>query len=215
MDLSKKFESLLKSRYIFHLHTNYTDGLNSVEEYCLWASRNGYSTIVFTEHVRKNLSYDFNCFLKDIQAAKGKFSNLDIWVGAEAKMLPGGRLDIPDEILPKIEIICFACHSFPKDVDLYKDSFKRLFLDTLWKNHIRVWVHPGYFLKRLGLIDDYLYLLDRLISSAIKEGVFIEYNLKYELPPMRIIKNIPQSTLLRGLDAHSVESIVELERESK
>lgn len=215
MDLSEKFENLLKGRYIFHLHTNYTDGLNFVEEYCLWTSRNGYDAIVFTEHVRKKLSYDFNCFLKDIETAREKFSNLDIWVGVEAKMLPGGGLDVSDKILSKIQIICFACHFFPKDVNLYEKSFKRLFSDARWKNHIRVWVHPGYFLKHLGLIDNYLYLLDRLTSFAIREGVFIERNLKYELPPRVIIKNIPQSNLLRGLDAHSVKSIVELERESK
>jgi len=212
MNLSEKFENLLKSRYIFHLHTNYTDGLSSVEEYCLWASRNGYDAIVFTEHVRKKMSYDFYNFLLDIENARRKFPDMCVWVGAEAKILPCGELDIPDEILPKIEIICFACHSFPKDIDLYEKSFKRVFSDARWENHIRVWVHPGLFLKRLGVMNDYLHLLNGLISRAIREDIIIEHNLKYELPPMLVIKNIPQSRLARGLDAHSVKSVVELVR---
>lgn len=207
MNLLEKFENLLKDKYIFHLHTNYTDGLSSVEDYCIWASKNGYDSVVFTEHVRKKLSYDFHSFLSDIENARHKFPDLDIWVGVEAKVLPGGALDIPNEILPNVQIICFACHSFPKDVCLYERAFEKLFSDSRWKEHIRVWVHPGSFLKCLGLIDDYLYLLDRLISFARREGVFIEQNLKYELPPRPIIKNIPRSNLVKGLDAHSVECV--------
>ena len=210
MNLLEKFENLLKSKYIFHLHTNYTDGLNSVEEYCSWASENGYNAIVFTEHVRKNLSYDFYSFLSDMENARQKFANMDIWIGVEAKILPNGDLDIPDKILPEIQVICFACHSFPKDIDLYEKSFKTVFSDNRWKSHIRVWVHPGHFLKRLGVMDDYLHLLSRLVSCAVREDVFIEHNLKYELPPMSIMKNIPGSKLVRGLDAHSVESMAKL-----
>lgn len=207
MDLLEKFENLLGCKYAFHLHTNYTDGISSVEDYCSWASKNGHNAIVFTEHVRKKISYRFCSFLYEIEEAKQKFPDIDIWVGAEAKILPYGKLDIPDEILHEIGIICFACHSFPKNVDLYEKSFKRLFSDSQWKDHIRVWVHPGNFLKRIGLIDDYLSLLKELISFAIKEGVFIEHSLKHKLPPAPIIKDISQSKLVRGLDAHSVESI--------
>lgn len=207
MNLLEKFENLLKDKYIFHLHTNYTDGLSSVEDYCIWASKNGYDSVVFTEHVRKKISYDFHSFLSDIENARHEFPDLDIWVGVEAKVLSPIGLDIPDEILSEIQIVCFACHSFPKDVGLYERAFEKLFSDSRWKEHIRVWVHPGSFLKCLGLIDDYLYLLDRLISFARREGVFIEQNLKYELPPRPIIKNIPRSNLVKGLDAHSVECV--------
>lgn len=210
MDLSEKFKSLLKGRYLFHLHTTHTDGSSSVEDYCLWASRNGYDAVIFTEHVKKKLSYDYYSLLSDIENAKRKFPNVDIWVGVEAKILLGGELDISEEILPEIEVICFACHSFSKDVDLYEKSFKKLFSDNRWKSRIRVWVHPGSFLKHLGLIDDYLHLLDGLTSLAIREGIFIEHNLRHELPPMSIIKNIPRANLIRGLDAHSVESVKSL-----
>jgi len=70
--------------------------------------------------------------------------------------------------------------------------------------------YPGLFLKKSGMIDDRLSLLDKLVSLALQEDVFIEHNLKYDLPPMSIIKNTPQSKLVKGLDAHSVKSIVEL-----
>lgn len=212
-NLLEKFERLLKSKYIFHLHTNYTDGQSSIEEYCTWAANNGWDTLVFTEHVRKRLAYDFCSFLSDIENARQEFPKLTIWVGAEAKILPGGGLDIPDEILPKIQLICFACHSFPEDINLYKISFERLFSEDRWKSHVRVWVHPGYFLDRLGAMDKYLHVLNGLASFAISEGVFIEHNLRYKLPPEMIIGNVPRSKLVVGLDAHSVESVAELLKE--
>jgi len=207
MSLSEKFEDLLKRKYIFHLHTNYTDGLGSVEDYCLWASKNEYDTVVFTEHVRKNLAYDFRSFLSDVEDARQRFPDLNIWVGVEAKILVDGELDIPDEILSKIQIICFACHSFPLDLDLYEKLSKNLFSDDRWRKHIRVWVHPGYFLKKSRMIDEHLVLLSSLISFALESGVFIENNLKHRLPPISIMKNIPQASLIRGLDAHSVKDV--------
>jgi len=145
MELLEKFKNLLKSKYIFHLHTKYTDGLSSVEEYCLWASKNGCDAVICTEHVRKELSYDFHGFLSEIEDAKRQFPGLDIWVGVEAKVLPGGELDVPEGILSGIDIVCFACQTFPVDVDLYGRSFERLFSDARWKNHIRVWVILDFF----------------------------------------------------------------------
>ena len=210
MDSLKKFKNLLKSKYLFHLHTNYTDGASTVEDYCLWASENGYSHLVFTEHVRKELSYDFEGFLSDIRDAGRRFVNLNIRAGVEAKLLPGGGLDIPQEILPDIEVICFACHSFPSDLDLYASSFRKLFSDTRWKNHVRIWVHPGYFFKRLGIMEAGLSLLNELADYAIKEGIFVEHNIRHKLPPESVLKNIPKHSIITGLDAHSVEDLGKL-----
>ncbi len=211
-ELLEKFKNMLKNRYIFHLHTIYTDGSSSVEDYCRWALNNKLDGVVFVEHTRRKLSYDFSSFLRDIEIAKRKFPRLDIWIGVEAKIIPGGKLDIPDEILSRIKLICFACHSFPDDIELYRTSFKRLFTDKRWKEYIRCWVHPGRFLKHRGFLDKYLNILEDLIEVAIDEEIFIENNLKDQLLPQRIIIKIPPSKLITGYDVHSVEEIVELEK---
>ena len=205
-----KFKDLLKRKYIFHLHTNYTDGTSSVEDYCLWASKNRYDAIVFTEHVRKKLSYNFEDFLSDIGAARLNFPELDVLVGVEAKVLPKGILDMPKAILSDTDVICFACHSFPNNISMYEKALKKVFSDARWKKYFRVWVHPGFFLKRLGLLDDHLHLLEDMISFAVEEGVFIENNIKYGLPPVQINKNKFSANLITGLDAHSVESMEKL-----
>ena len=212
VELLEKFKSMLKKRYIFHVHTTYTDGSSSVEDYCRWASNNKLDAIVFVEHTRRRLSYDFNSFLKDIEISKREFPHLDIWMGVEAKIIPGGQLDIPDDVLARIRLICFACHSFPDDIELYRTSFRTLFADKRWKEHIRCWAHPGRFLKRRGLLDKNWSILEELIEVAINEEIFIENNLKDQLLPHRIATKIPPSKLITGYDVHSVEEISELEK---
>jgi len=212
VELLEKFKSMMKNRYIFHLHTVYTDGSSSVEDYCRWASNNKLDGIVFVEHTSRKLSYDFSSFLRDIEIAKRKFPLIDIWIGVEAKIIPGGQLDIPDNILSRIKLICFACHSFPDDIELYHTSFKMLFTDKRWKEYIRCWVHPGRFLKHRGFLDKYLNILEDLIEVAINEEIFIENNLRDQLLPHRIVIKIPPSKLITGYDVHSVEAIGELEK---
>lgn len=58
-------EFLIKGEW--HVHTCYTDGQNTIDECCQKAVEIGIPLIAFTEHVRKNLNYDFHNFLNDIE----------------------------------------------------------------------------------------------------------------------------------------------------
>jgi len=206
MKFLEKFENLLQTEYIFHLHTNYTDGSSSIEEYCKWALENEFETIIFLEHVRRDLSYSFENFLNDIETAREKYP-INILIGVEAKILLEGELDIPKEILPYIQVIGIAEHFFPKDLDLYRSSCFKVFSDRQWGNYIRVWVHPGNFLKKYNINNTEI--LDELISYALSCGIFIESNLKHKLPPINVCKKIPLNKLVKGIDAHSVNDLIQ------
>ena len=67
--------------------------------------------LAFTEHVRKNLDYDFNDLLDDIEKAREEF-DLIILSGVEAKVLADGDLDVEDWILKEVDYSIFAFHSF-------------------------------------------------------------------------------------------------------
>ena len=204
----EEFKDLLSDNsYLFHLHTDYTDGLNNIEDYFCYASKNKFKTIVFTEHVRDKMTYNFDDFYNEIKKNEKNFETVTAVVGAESKILPNGSLDIPDNILPKIDILCLACHSFPDDINLYAEAFKKVFVDTKWKPFIRVWVHPGRFIQRIGLSRHNIDIFQSLINTAIDEGVFIEDNLKQKLLLGNIIDSTPSETLVVGHDAHSVSEL--------
>jgi len=215
MDISEQFKSTLSERSIAHIHTTFSDGLNSVEEFCRWACDHNIDTIVFTEHVRKELLYDFDDFLREIKHARLLFPALHIWTGVEAKLLPEGILDIPDEIVSVIQVLYFACHSFPRNIELYKKSFTKLFKDVRWKEHVRVWAHPGYFFKYSGFSRENSNILHELIEIALHENIVIENNLRYHLPPEHILAGLSPSDVIIGYDAHSIESILEIEKKQR
>lgn len=207
MDLLEKFRTILGKKYLSHVHTTYTDGINSVEDYCNWASDHNYDAVVFSEHVRKNLSYDFSRYIQDIDNVRQKFPSLEIWRGIEAKVLPDGLLDIPDDILHNIDVLFFACHAFSGDVEIYKKAFLKVFQDKKWKNHSRVWAHPGLYFKNRDTVRDSGTILAELIETATAEDVFIENNLRYNALPRHLLSACDQSMIITGYDAHSIESL--------
>ena len=211
----EEFNSLLKSNYLFHFHTTYTDGKSSVSEYFEFAFKHNIKTLIFTEHVRRKLSYSFDYFLEDIERERLLHPTLNVFVGVEAKILPGGEIDIPEEILGKIQLIGFACHSFPDNIQLYQESFETVFSKKTWKSYIRVWIHPGRFLANKDSLKANIEVLKRLVKIAEREGVFIENNLKEELPPFDIISACDKERIIVGFDAHHIDEIVQLEKYSK
>lgn len=210
---SEEFNNIiLKKDYLFHFHTVYTDGKSTVREYFDFAFRNNVHTLIFTEHVRKKTSYNFNELLEDINNAQRFYPNIKVIIGVEAKILPESALDIPEKILDEIQLICFACHSFSDNIVQYQKSFEKLFYEKKWENYIRVWVHPGRFLKRRNLLKTHITVLKNLLELAEKEGILIEYNLKEQLPPHKIISFYDRQKILVGCDAHSVKEIPELNK---
>lgn len=208
--LSEKFkEIILNKKYLFHLHTSYTDGKCTVDDYCKWAVDHDFEVLIFTEHIRKNPSYDFNMFLADIQQARSCYPGLAIWAGVEAKVLPGGELDLSPEVASLVPVICFACHSFPRDRRLYQKSLQNLFSSSDWRDKIRVWVHPGRFLKKGGFLSESLFLLHNLTAAAVRRGVLVEVNLRENLLSDALTASISAQLLINGYDAHSLKDLNE------
>ncbi len=158
---------------------------------------------MFTEHVRKELKYSFKDFAEEIKECGKKYPDVNYLIGAEAKVLTGGGLDIPEEILSDISLIAFACHGFPDDANLWFDSFSKLFEADRWKNKYRVYVHPGRFLQKRNWLEEHTSLLEKLIHKAIAEGVYVEQNKREMLPPSSIILPVDKSIV--GFDIHRKE----------
>jgi len=192
------FRTILKREYLFHLHTTFTDGTSTVAGYCAYAYVHGYRVLVFTEHVRKELAYDWLDYLEAIGRARMVWPGLEIWCGCEAKVLPGGGLDMPDN-LPGLEVLCIAVHSFDACLASYIYALTAVFAADEWRDCVRVWVHPGRWLKKQGYDDG---VLETLVSFATRHDVLIEYD-------KALVKMVPREFRVRGFDAHSVEDLLD------
>ena len=66
-----------------------------------------------------------------------------------------------------------------------------------------VWVHPGLKLLKQKANE----MFQEVMHYALNYGVYIEVNLRYNLPPESFLLQIPASKLVIGLDAHSVDDV--------
>ena len=198
-------ETIHSNSYIFHVHTDFTDGTSSVSEYARFAYDKGFRYLVFVEHVSRELSYDFAKLISAIEDARQAFAPLRIGLGIEAKILPGGTLDVSDDILSQIGLLGIACHSFPRDKALYIESMQSALEQYASPTRVSVWLHPGMFFMRRGISDDEALL--SLVTFAVYHGVYIEYNMKYRLPGEKIWKQVPIASQVIGTDAHSVTAL--------
>ncbi len=193
---------LLKGNW--HIHTSFTDGKNTVFEYCEEAIKKNIPLLAFTEHVRKELKYNFDEVLAQIKLARKKYPQLILLSGCEAKVLPNGGLDVSEEILEKVDYPIMAYHSFPKDKELYLKTLKKVLKNPF----VNAWAHPGVFLRKNNLTLKHEEINE--ILDIMKENkVLLEINGKYGLPEKEWIdlakeKGVP---VVRGNDTHSIERL--------
>jgi len=204
-------EALRRGHYLFHVHTNWTDAKSSLSDYCKAASSLGFQSIILTEHIRRKCTYDFQAFIKSVEE-KRPICGVEIILGAEAKVLPGGSVDIPDEVLPEIEVLGIAEHSFEGNAATLADSLIRTFKSLRDAEFPRVWVHPGLGLLRKKHAS--VSLFQEVLHAALEYKVHIEFNLRYRLPPESFLSLSPSPSVVVGLDAHSVMDVVELAEEA-
>lgn len=195
--------ALRRGSYLFHVHTDWTDGQSSLADYCLSAKRLGFKSVILTEHVRRKPTYDFRMFLGLAKEQQAVY-NIPIIVGVEAKVLPEGTVDIPETILSEIEVLGIAEHSFDGDSRALAKALKGAFDHFSNAPFAVVWVHPGLGLLRKSVPER---LLEELLQTALEKGVYIEINLRHRLPPESLLPLIPDSALVIGLDAHTVTDV--------
>ena len=198
------FEDVLKKGfYVFHVHSDFTDGESSIQEYCDIVEKLGFKSLIITEHVNKKLKYSFNKFMDVIEEQRLNH-DINILAGIETKVLADGSLDMPEWILSMIDVLAIAEHSFNGSAEDLKRALYRNFKKKDGNRIPTVWVHPG--LKLLNKFNSPKYFKE-LINFAIVNKIYIEKNLRYKLPPNWAENIIPKGLTVIGLDAHTVAEI--------
>jgi histidinol phosphatase-like PHP family hydrolase len=161
--------------------------------------------------VRRNLLYDYDKLINDINQSKSYFENLTLLAGCEAKVLNlNGDLDIPSHIVDSCDRITGVFHSFS-----YSDKRSYLYaLISMLKNPmVDIWGHPTLFAQKNNIdlnIDD----LNIILSTCADNNILIELNLKYRIPSYEFVKvalNYDVKFVI-GSDAHSIEDMLNIEK---
>ena len=213
--LPKKLLDIKDIKGDLHMHTDATDGNNSIEEMAAYAKKKGYEYIGITEHsklVRVANGLDEKKLLKQVEKIKRankKVKGIKILSGVEVDILPDGKLDIKDYVLKELDIVIAAIHtrfSMPR-----KDQTERI-LRAMDNKYVNALAHPSGRLitTRTPIQVDF----DKIFKKAAASNIYLEVNTHGERMDLNDVhckraKEIGAKFLISS-DAHSLEQLDKL-----
>ncbi|MCD6098086.1 DNA polymerase/3'-5' exonuclease PolX [bacterium] len=102
---------------LFHLHTNWSDGVDSIEEYVRVAIELGYQYIGISDHSKSahyaNGLTEERVFAQweEIDNIQRKYPAIRIFKGIESDILPDGSLDYSDDVLARFDFVLGSVHT--------------------------------------------------------------------------------------------------------
>ena len=177
----------------FHVHTIYSDGTGTLQEFVQLAKEIGYKWIGFSDHspyLGNTLRLNTKKF-KDRHSQILKMrenSDLYIYESIEADISSEGSLMFPDSWRGTLD---FAIISLHEDITKYKIVLKRI--EKALKDPLVVSFSHPYFGLKDGFSDSYIKELLQIVKSS---GKAIEIN----LAPQFLLRNLQLTALCREMD---------------
>jgi DNA polymerase (family 10) len=195
-----------------HSHTTWSDGRASVEEMGLAARERGYDYLAICDHtpavgaVRGLTPDDVRRQAEEIAAANEKLSPFRVLAGIECDILTDGRLDLPDDVLAKLDWVQASVHGGQR---MPRREMTKRVTEALRNPYVRCLSHPkGRYINRRpeNALD-----LERTLEVALEQGVALEVN---GLPDRLDLRGEHVREALRAgvrivcsTDAHSVRGL--------
>ncbi len=208
----------------FHLHTNWTDGENTVQEMHNAASKAGLTHILFSEHVRNTSENWFFGFAQQVRESVS--NNCLALVGIETKIMDfDGNLDVTSNIMENADLVMASVHRFPGEEGIieknsnqfnkfsqYEDPIEtefRLANLILENPEVDILGHPfGMSYKRFNLVPS-IQKIKQLIKKAAQTGTAFEVNSRYHPNLWELIDLCKKygAVISLGSNAHSVKEV--------
>jgi DNA polymerase (family 10) len=170
-------------RGVFHNHTKYSDGANTLEEMALAAKSLGFEYLGIADH-SQSLTIANGLSPQRVELQHGEIDELNkklkgirLLKGCEVDILADGRLDYRDEVLAHFEYVVASVHTLFNQPE-----------EVMTERICRAIRHPlvtmlGHATGRLLLRrEGYKVNLDKVLDAAAETGKMIEINAQ----PMRL-----------------------------
>ena len=199
-----------------HVHTDWSDGVNTIEEMAQAAQTAGYRWMGVADHSQSAVyahgirSGDVAKYVEEIDQLNAKIKNFHVFKGAEVDILDDGSLDYNPEILRIFDYIVIAVHS---RFNMSEDEMTRRIIRAMENDCFTILAHPT---GRLLLARDaYSVNIRSVIEAAQHTGTVIELNAN----PHRLDLDWRQCKYARELgvklcinpDAHRTEGIAHIQ----
>ncbi len=161
-----------------HLHSNWSDGASTIEDYVKRAIELGYKYIAITDH-SKSLRVANGLTEEDLLRRNYEIDKLNqkygrkirILKGTEVDILPDGSLDYPDEILSQLDFVVASIHS-----RFNQDNTERL-IKAMNNPYVNAIGHPTG--RVIGQREGYKLDIEKVMKAALETGTALEINSYY------------------------------------
>lgn len=160
-----------------HVHSNWSDGANNMEELAEAAIQRGYEYIAITDHshstgIANGLS-DKRLLehIDEIERLNEKYDAIKILSGTECDIRADGKLDYSNDLLEQLDIVVVAVHAgLEQD---RKKMTKRIFT-ALENEHVDIIAHPTG--RKFGKRPSYDVDMEKVIMAAKDNDKVLEIN---------------------------------------
>jgi DNA polymerase (family 10) len=160
-----------------HVHTDASDGNDSLEAMVTAARAQKLSYIAVTDHAKHlgivhGLDADRLARQAEaIDALNETLTGFTVLKGAEVDILGDGRLALPDGVLSKLDVVVVAIHGH---FDLTEAKQTARVLRALERPYVSILAHPSG--RRLGEREPLALDFERVLQAVHERGCFIEVN---------------------------------------
>ncbi len=188
------------------VHTNWTDGSNSIKEMAEEAKKFGLEYIVISDH-SKSLAIagglDERMLLeqaKEIEEANEKVTGLKILKGVELNILEDGSLDMSDKVLETLDVVGAAVHSH---FNLDKKEMTERVLKAIENPNVDILYHPTA--RQIQRREPIQLDIEKIVEAAKDNGTILDidsYPDRLDLKDEYIRKAVEMGTKL-GISSDS------------
>ncbi len=160
-----------------HTHSTYTDGRASIEEMARRAREIGLEYVAITDHSRRVTmahGLDPKRLLEqwdEIERVAARVKGVTLLRGIEVDILDDGRLDLPDDVLARLDWVVASLHY--KLQGTPTETTRRL-VKAIQNKHVDVIGHPSG--RLLGHREPARFDLKEVLRAASGEGCAMEVN---------------------------------------
>ncbi|HXU94303.1 MAG TPA: DNA polymerase/3'-5' exonuclease PolX [Gallionella sp.] len=172
-----KLVKLADLRGDLHAHSKATDGHDTLRDMAQAARDMGFEYLAVTEHSQRlTVAHGFDpqrlmrqC--DEIDALNAELKGITLLKGIEVDILEDGKLDLPDDVLGRLDLVVGAVHS---KFDLSRAKQTERILRAMEHPHFTLLAHPtGRLIEQRAPYD---VDMARIIRQAAQRGCFLELN---------------------------------------
>ena len=160
-----------------HMHSDWTDGRASLEQMALAAREKGLEYLCFCDHSQSlamtgGLTPErLMAQQEEIRALDARVEGIRLLSGIEVDILADGRLDLPDDVLARLDFVTASIHS-----GFSQPSAKIMerILGAMRNPYVSSIAHPSG--RLIGRREGYEIDVDILARAAAETGTFLEIN---------------------------------------